>query len=177
VILRRALVLACALAGMVPVGQAGAATLRGTVTDVVDGDTVKVEVRGFETTVRLVGVDTPETRHPSEPVQCYGPQATRRVERLLPEGRAVRLETDPTQDDRDRYGRLLAYVYTAGRSGPAGSVNHSLVATGHAKVYVYGGVRFRYAVPFFKTQHRARKAKRGLWGPPCNGNTRKPDPS
>jgi hypothetical protein len=89
----------------------------------------------------------------------------------------VRLVTDPTQDTRDRYARLLAYVFKPGRSGPTGSVNFSLVASGHAKVYVYGGVRFRYAVPFFKAQHRAKVAKRGLWGPPCRGNTKKLDPS
>ena len=110
-------------------------------------------------------------------MQCYGPAAAARVKRLLPVGQTVRLVTDPTQDTRDRYARLLAYVYKPGRSGARGSVNHSLVATGHAKAYVYGGVRFRYADAFFRAQHRARKARRGLWGPPCNGNTTKPDPS
>lgn len=63
------------------------------------------------------------------------------------------------------------------RALPRGSVNFALVGTGHAKVCVYGGVRFRHAIPFFRAQHRARKAKKGLWGPPCNGNTTKPDPS
>lgn len=169
-----ALVVAGLLAGA---STATALTLRGTVSDVVDGDTIKVVSRGFETPVRLIGIDTPETRAPGKPVQCFGPAASARTARLLPLGRRVRLVTDPTQDTRDRYGRLLAYVYTAGRSGPTGSVNHSLVATGHAKVYVYGGVRFRFAVPFFKAQHRARRAKKGLWGPPCRGNTTKPDPS
>ncbi len=152
-------------------------TLRGTVSEVVDGDTIKVVSRGFETPVRLIGIDTPETRAPGTPVQCFGPAATARAKRLLPVGQRVRLETDPTQDTRDRYARLLAYVYKPGRSGPTGSVNHALVGSGHAKVYVYGGVRFRYAVPFFKAQNRARRAKRGLWGPPCRGNTKKPDPS
>ncbi len=158
-------------------GPACALTLRGTVSDVVDGDTIKVEVRGFETPVRLIGIDTPETKKPQTPVQCFGPAASARTARLLPLGQRVRLVTDPTQDTRDRYARLLAYVYAPGRSGARGSVNYSLVASGHAKVYVYGGVRFRYAVPFFRAEHRARKAKRGLWGPPCRGNTTKPDPS
>ena len=155
----------------------GVVVLRGTVERVIDGDTVRLRVRGFQDTVRLVGIDTPETRHPSEPVQCFGPAATRRAKRLLPEGQRVRLVTDPTQAVRDRYGRLLAYVYKPGRKGPRGSVNWSLIQSGHAKVYVYRGVRFRYAVPFFRSQHRARKNKTGLWGPPCRGNTRKPDPS
>jgi micrococcal nuclease len=156
---------------------AAALTIRGTVSDLVDGDTIKVVSRGFETPVRLLGIDTPETRNPNTPVQCFGPAASKRTRRLLPVGQKVRLITDPTQDTRDRYARLLAYVYKPGRSGPTGSVNYSLVASGHAKVYVYQGVRFRYAVPFFKAQHRARAAKRGLWGPPCRGNTKKPDPS
>ncbi|MGE3796094.1 MAG: thermonuclease family protein [Dehalococcoidia bacterium] len=152
-------------------------TLRGTVSDVVDGDTIRVVSRGFETPVRLIGLDTPETRAPGTPVQCFGPAATRRLRGLLPEGRQVILVTDPTQDTRDRYGRLLAYVYRPGKRGPSGSVNWSLVRSGHAKVYVYGGVRFRHAVPYFRAQNRARRAKAGLWGPPCRGNTTKPDPS
>ncbi len=169
--------LAALAAWAVPASGEPALTLRGDVSDVVDGDTIKVVVRGFETTVRLVGIDTPETRDPRRPVQCFGPQASARAAALLPVGEPVTLVTDPTQDRRDRYDRLLAYVFRPGRSGPRGSVNFALVATGYAKVYVYGGVRFEYAVPFFRAQHRARKARRGLWGPPCNGNTTKPDPS
>jgi micrococcal nuclease len=150
-------------------------TLSGTVSGTVDGDTIRVASRGVETPVRLIGIDTPETRHPSEPVQCFGPQASARTARLLPVGRRVRLVTDHTQDVRDRYGRLLAYVYTPGRSGAAGSVNADLVRSGHAKVYVYGGVRFEHAAPFFRAQHRARRAHRGLWGAPCFGETDRAD--
>jgi micrococcal nuclease len=152
-------------------------TLHGTVSRVVDGDTIKVVSRGFETTVRLIGIDTPETVNPSKPVQCGGPAASARTKHLLPAGRKVILVTDPSQDTRDRYGRLLAYVYLPGYRGPRGSVNYALVKSGHAKVYVYGGVRFRYAVAFFRAEHRARVARHGVWGPPCNGNTTKPDPS
>ncbi|WP_217920731.1 thermonuclease family protein [Miltoncostaea oceani] len=159
----------------VVVPAAGAVTLRGTVSDVIDGDTIRVVSRGFETPVRLIGVDTPETRHPTTGVQCFGPEATARTTRLLPEGTAVRLVTDPTQDVRDRYGRLLAYVYRAGRSGPTGSVNFSLVRSGHARAYVHDGVRFRYAVPFLRAHSRARTAKLGLWGPPCRGRVAMPD--
>ena len=155
---------------------ASALTLNGTVSDVVDGDTIKVVSRGFETPVRLIGIDTPETRHPTKPVQCYGPAASARAKRLLPIGQRVRLVTDPTQDVRDRYARLLAYVFRPGESGARGSVNFALVATGFAKVYVYGGVRFQYAAAFIQGQATARKLKRGLWGPPCLGNTTKPDP-
>ncbi len=154
-----------------------ATTLDGTVSDVVDGDTIKVVSRGFETPVRLIGIDTPETVHPSTPVQCFGPAASAMTTRLLPIGQRVRLVTDPTQHTRDRYARLLAYVFTPGRAGARGSVNFTLVRTGRAKVYVYGGVRFGYTDAFLRAQSRARKAKTGLWGPPCNGNTTRPDPS
>ncbi len=172
-----ALAVLAAVANAPAVAQAPATTLHGTVTRVIDGDTIRVVARGFETPVRLIGIDTPETRAPGTPVQCFGPAATRRAQRLLPEGRRVVLVTDPTQATRDRYGRLLAYVHLPGRRGPAGSVNWSLVRSGHAKVSVYGGVRFRHAVPFFRAQHRARTAGAGLWGPPCRGDTTQPDPS
>jgi len=174
-------VLACwATLGAAPVVLAASGkttTLEGTVTDVVDGDTIKVISRGFETPVRLIGIDTPETVHPTKPIQCFGPQASAMTKQLLPVGQKVRLVTDPTQDTRDRYARLLAYVFKPGRSGAEGSVNFTLVRTGRAKVYVYGGVPFQHADPFFRAQSRARRGKTGLWGPPCNGNTTKPDPS
>lgn len=152
-------------------------TLRGSVTDVVDGDTIKVLSRGFETTVRLLGIDTPETRRPGDFVQCFGPAASQRTGRLLPNGQDVRLVTDPSQDRRDRYGRLLAYVYKPGRSGGAGSVNHALVATGYAKVYIYRGNPFRHAEAFQEAETRARRLSIGLWGEPCRGDTTKQDPS
>jgi micrococcal nuclease len=153
--------------------SAGAVTLSGHVTDVVDGDTIKVEVRGAETTVRLIGVDTPETKRPGTPVECFGPAASARTARLLAIGSAVRLATDPTQDTRDRYGRLLAYVY---RAGHRTSVNYALVATGYARAYVYGETPFRYASAYLRAQGRARGADLGMWGPPCNGDTTKRDP-
>ncbi|HWH14687.1 MAG TPA: thermonuclease family protein [Miltoncostaeaceae bacterium] len=149
--------------------------LSGTVSDVVDGDTIKVVARGFETPVRLIGIDTPETRKPGTPVQCFGPEATARVERLLPIGQRVRLVTDVTQDTRDRYGRLLAYVY---RAGAGTSVNYSLVASGHAKVYVYRRTApFTHVASFRRAEMHARRAKRGLWGPPCDGDTSTPAPT
>jgi micrococcal nuclease len=153
---------------------AAAATLVGTVSREVDGDTIHVRVRGFDDTVRLVGIDTPETKRPGTPVQCFGPAASERTARILPPGTPVRLETDPTQDTRDRYGRLLAYVYKPGRSGASGSVNYALVATGYAKVDVYAGIPFHYAPAFQRAQSRARSGGLGLWAPPCRGNTTQP---
>jgi micrococcal nuclease len=141
---------------------------------VVDGDTIKVDVRGFETTMRLIGIDTPETKRPGYPVQCGGPAASAEAARLLPRGTRVRLVSDPSQDARDRYGRFLGYVYKVGLGGARGSVNYRLVFTGFAKTYVYGNVPFRYAGAFFGAEIRAKRARRGVWGAPCNGNTLKP---
>ena len=96
-----------------------------TVIDVADGDTIVVRVAGQRETVRLIGIDTPETKDPDEPVQCFGPEATEATEALLGQGTPVRLERDT--EPRDQYGRLLAYVYRtrrhvreprAGRAGP-----------------------------------------------------------
>lgn len=155
----------------------GARVLQGTVTDIVDGDTLKAEIEGFETTIRVIGIDTPETRHPSRPVQCFGREASAELARLLPLGQPVTLVTDPSQDLRDRFDRLLAYVYPRGASGPRGSVNHALVASGHARVYVFGGVPFAYADAFIAAEARAQGEGRGLWGPPCGGDTDAPAPA
>ena len=153
-----------------------AVELEGVVTDIVDGDTIKVESEGFETVVRLLGIDTPETVDPSEPVQCHGPEATKATERLVPIGASVRLQTDPSQDTRDRYGRLLAYVYAEGAAG-ADSVNHELVREGHATVYVWEpSGPFRDHEAFAESESAARKRGVGLWGPPCNGVTNGPPP-
>lgn len=171
-ILAVGLVAAPALGG---VEQADAAVLKGTVARVVDGDTIHVTVKGQRTVVRLVGIDTPETVHPSKPVQCWGPQASARAKRLMKVGTTVRVVSDPTQDTRDRYGRFLGYVYK-GKNKGAASVNRALVATGSAKVYIYGGKPFVYARAFSKAQTAARKAKNGLWGKPCFGNTTKRQP-
>lgn len=175
-----AALVAAALALVVAATGLGAEppTLEGTVAAVVDGDTIRVRVRGFETPVRLIGIDTPETRDPRTPVQCYGPQAAAMTARLLPVGRRVIVRGDPTQATRDRYARFLGYVFVAGRPlAPDRSVNFTLVRTGRARVYGYGGVRFAAADPYFRAQHRARRARAGLWGPPCNGDTTVPDPS
>lgn len=99
-----ALTSACASA---TVGEPGAAT----VVQTVDGDTIEVDVAGARERVRLIGIDTPETKHPTEPVECFGPQASEHLAELLPPGTEVRLERDV--EARDRYDRLLAYVFRA----------------------------------------------------------------
>jgi micrococcal nuclease len=78
---------------------------------VIDGDTIDVFIDGTEERVRLIGIDTPETKKPNTPIECFGPEATSFTESLLPVGTPVRLERDIV--NRDDFGRLLAYVYRA----------------------------------------------------------------
>ncbi len=141
-----------------PTGELG-----GRVDRVVDGDTVRVRTPAGEETVRLIGIDTPETKAPNRPVECFGPEASARAEELMPPGARVVLELDPTQDTRDRYGRLLAYVHVG--DGPRGpdSVNRALVQSGHAEVYVFR-TPFRYTAEFSRAEQAARDGGRGLWG-------------
>lgn len=134
-----------------------------TVSRVVDGDTFEGAAAGGGTvTVRVLGIDTPETKDPRKPVQCWGPEATRWAAEQL-RGRQVALSTDPTQDVRDRYGRLLAYVDRAGW-------DYSIEAAraGMARTYVYDRPVQRSGL-IAAAEQEARAAHRGLWGPPCEG--------
>jgi micrococcal nuclease len=135
------------------------ADLIGRVTRVVDGDTVKVRLaRGRGTrTVRYIGVDTPETVKPGEPVQCFGKAASAFNERLV-EGRRVRLKIG--RERRDRYGRLLAYVYVRGRGNPF--VNAELLRRGYARTLAIPPNTDR-AGRFAELERRARNDGRGLW--------------
>ena len=137
--------------------------LRGRVSHVVDGDTLKVRLRTHTETVRLIGIDTPETHRPDTPVECGGQAATREMRRLA-EGRTATLVTDPTQDRRDRYGRLLAYADVAGHD-----VAERLLRSGWGAVYVYGGHDFMRVLRYRAAALRARAAGRGLWRA-CGGD-------
>jgi micrococcal nuclease len=99
---------ASAETGAGPVGASGARVERVVVPRVVDGDTIELVLDGREIHVRLIGIDTPETVAPGEPVECYGPQASAYTKRRL-EGRTVGLEFDVEREDQ--YGRTLAYVW------------------------------------------------------------------
>ena len=103
------LVLAGCASSAAPAASPAASPGAGTVERVVDGDTIVVSIDGRSETVRLIGIDTPETVKPNSPVECFGPEASAFTKTLLPEGTAVRLERDV--EARDDYDRLLAYVY------------------------------------------------------------------
>jgi endonuclease YncB( thermonuclease family) len=125
------------------------------VTSVIDGDTVEVALRGRTTAVRLIGIDTPETVHPSEPVGCYGPAASAFVTRQL-EGKQVRLEFDV--DRTDQYGRTLAYIWKDGRL-----FNRVLVQRGFAQVTIHPPDD-KHEDRLLAAERRARDADKGAWG-------------
>ncbi|MGZ4666550.1 MAG: thermonuclease family protein [Frankiaceae bacterium] len=138
------------------------------VTDVVDGDTIKVRRDGRVLKVRLIGMDTPETRDPRKPVQCFGREASAEAHRLL-DGRQVRLETDPSQDRYDKYGRLLAYVWLPG--DPPVLFNELMIRLGYAHEYTYD-LPYRYQQRFRAAQQAAEQHDVGLWNPAtCAGDT------
>ncbi|HKE99208.1 MAG TPA: thermonuclease family protein [Actinomycetes bacterium] len=138
-----------------PVARGLPAGADARVREVVDGDTVVVD---RSTSVRLIGVDTPETRHPDKPVQCFGKEASRHTAELLPPGTRVRLVADV--EPRDRYGRTLAYVYRA-RDGLL--VNAELVRDGYAQPLTIPP-NVAHAEEFRDLARGAREAGRGLWG-------------
>lgn len=127
------------------------------VTRVVDGDTIRVSLDGRDETVRYIGVDTPETKKPGTPVQCFGKRASAENERLV-EGERVRIE--PGAEERDRYGRLLAYVR---RDRDGLFVNERLLRGGFARTLTIAP-NDRYAARFRVVEGRARLARTGLWG-------------
>jgi micrococcal nuclease len=128
----------------------------GRVTRVVDGDTIHVRVDGEDETVRYIGVDTPETVKPNTPVQCFGKKASAYNHRLV-DGELVRLRFDVER--RDRYGRLLAYVY---RRKDGLFVNDALVRNGYATTLTIPP-NVAHAGDFRALERRAREAQRGLW--------------
>ena len=129
----------------------------GVVTQVVDGDTLRVRLAGRHETVRLIGIDTPESVRPNTPVQCFGKAAARRLVALLPPGTQVRLERDT--ELRDRYDRLLAYVF---RRRDGIFVNEALARDGFARTLTYPPNE-AYVDRFVDAVTDARAAERGLW--------------
>ena len=150
--------LAPLLALLLLTSVASAASLEGVVVRVVDGDTIHVRVADRVEKVRYIGVNTPEVHHPRKGEEPGG-RAAADVNRQLVSGRRVRLELDA--QPRDRYGRLLAYVWVADTM-----VNAELVRRGFAQVMTIPP-NVRHQSLFLKLQREAREAHRGLWAEPA----------
>ena len=128
-----------------------------TVVEVIDGDTIEIRFSGHTERVRLVGVDTPETRHPRKPVQCYGHEASAFTAAALPVGTKVRIERDI--EARDVYDRLLAYIF---RLSDDMFINLQLVRQGYARVLTIEP-NTAYLSEFVAAANEAKRDNLGLW--------------
>lgn len=155
---------ACATLAVALLGSAGwgwwsggrvAARFDATVVHVADGDTIVVDLGPRTEKVRILGADTPEVVDPRKPVQCFGPEASAYTKRRLAPGTRVTLETDA--EVRDKYGRLLAYVYVGGVR-----YDDELLRLGYARLLIIppNGVHAR---AMLQAQLDARAHGRGLW--------------
>lgn len=127
------------------------------VSNYVDGDTIEVNMNGHTEKVRMIGVDTPETHKPNTPVQCYGLAAAAYTKRSL-EGQKFRLVSDELTTNRDRYDRLLRYVYLHDGS----NFNQKIIQEGYGFYYPY--FPFSKQKDFADAQDSARSKNLGLWG-------------
>ncbi|HEV7460562.1 MAG TPA: thermonuclease family protein [Solirubrobacteraceae bacterium] len=138
-------------------GPGAGARIAAVVTRVVDGDTVRVRFGGRDEAVRYIGMDTPETVKPNAPVQCFGKAASAANHRLVGGARVeLRLDAEP----RDRYGRLLAYLY---RRADGLFVNAELVRGGFARTLTIPP-NIGHAAELGALERQARADRRGLWG-------------
>lgn len=140
---------------------------------VVDGDTIKVDIDGATETLRLIGMNTPETVDPRKPVECFGKEASARAKEIL-SGKMVALESDPTQGERDKYQRLLRYVLLEDGT----NFNKLMISEGYAYEYTYN-IPYKYQAEFKQAQREAEANKRGLWadGACAVKTTETPSPS
>jgi micrococcal nuclease len=128
------------------------------VTAVMDGDTFKAKIGWHTVTVRMLGIDTPETVDPRKPEQCYGKEASDETKGLL-FGRSVRLELNPDREVKDKYDRYLAYIYLEDET----FLNEYLLENGFAREYTYGKP-YIFQDKFRSIEKEAKEKKIGLWG-------------
>lgn len=146
--------------GLVPQGE----TRTGVPVDrVVDGDTIHVLVDGDDVTVRMIGINTPETVKPESPVECFGPESSDFAKQALT-GASVTLEFDDSQGRVDQYDRTLAYVWVELDDGGLALFNEAAIAEGFAYERQYGGTPYRWKSVFDDAEDAARAASVGLWG-------------
>ena len=118
---------------------------------IIDGDTVIVKINGEEKSVRLIGIDTPEKN------ECFEKEATEKLKTLI-ENKKIKLEADNSQDDKDKYGRLLRYIYLENGT----LVNKKLIEEGAAKEYTYK-IAYKFQAEFKETEKMAKEKKMGIW--------------
>ena len=129
---------------------------------VVDGDTVKVTLDGEQVSVRLIGINTPETVKPGSPIECFGPESSDFAVNLL-DGQSIVLEFDESQGYLDRYDRVLAYVWRVLPDGTLRLFNEEAVRGGFAYERQYSDGPYSWKVAFDDAQRDAQEAGAGLW--------------
>ncbi|MFH0951440.1 MAG: thermonuclease family protein [bacterium] len=129
------------------------------VVKVVDGDTIDVKMNDTIARVRLIGIDTPELVDPRQPVECFALAASNKAKEILT-NKSVHLEADITQGDRDKYDRLLRYVFL-----PDGTnFNQLMIEQGYANEYTYE-LPYVYQADFQQAEKSAQTNGLGLWAP------------
>lgn len=140
---------------------------------VVDGDTITVSINGKDEVVRIIGIDTAEVVDTRKTVGCFGKEASEMAKSMFDENKTVLLEPDPSQGDRDKYQRLLRYVWIDDGSEPEGrdrlpdkrgeiDFGKLMIAEGYASEYTYN-LPYKYQSEYKQAELAARAAKKGLW--------------
>jgi micrococcal nuclease len=127
------------------------------VVKVVDGDTIDIDLDGKTVRLRLIGINTPEIADSRKPVECFGEEAENNARRLLT-GRKVKIAADPSQNDKDKYGRLLRYVWR----DDGVFYNLEALRDGFAREYTFIKP-YEYQAEFKAAEKAAKKDKAGLW--------------
>ena len=137
---------------------------------VTDGDTIHINYNGKDEKVRFIGLDTPETKDPRKLIQCFGREATAKMTEFA-ENKNVRLEFDKTQGERDKYGRILAFVY----SEDSKNLAYEMIRQGYGNEYTYNSNPYKYQNEFKEAARKAREENKGLWAEnTCAGDATKP---
>lgn len=127
------------------------------VTRVIDGDTIIIKIGNKAETVRLIGINTPETVDPRRPIECFGVEASNKAKEIL-NGESVRLEDDKLVGERDKYGRLLKYIFLENGT----NFNEMMISEGYAYEYTYD-LPYKYQSEFKQAEKEAKEMKKGLW--------------
>ena len=128
---------------------------------IIDGDTISVSIDGKTKNIRLIGVNSPETGKGYRETECFGKEALEYAKNIL-QNQRVFLESDSSQGDKDRYDRLLRYVFLENET----SFNMQLISDGYAYEYTYN-TPYKYQSEFKKAQKEAQQNRKGLWGDVC----------
>ena len=137
---------------------------------VIDGDTTDFAINGKTERVRVIGINTPETVDPRKSVECFGQEASRQAKLYLNPGLEVELEKDSSQGERDKYNRLLRYVFTDNGTLDFGK---AMISLGYAYEYTYD-TPYKYQAIYKLAQKEAEEGKKGLWADNACVNIPKP---